>query len=443
MPETNNRMAVTFRSIGCRTNQEEMVSLSAELAAEGFRTVERACDAGIIIVNTCSVTALTESKTRNVIRSLSSRAPAARILVTGCLAQQQADELKKIDGVEWVVGNSFKSDIADILGKKAGVFWAPVSGQTVNSLGFSGNILSLDTISFKRTRFPVKIQEGCDFHCSYCIVPRLRGRSRSASAGEIVDVCRRAVAAGYKEIVLTGTHIGQFRGRKKGEKLSELIRRITAIDGDFRIRLSSLDPRDCSEVILHHIASNPKVCRHIHVSLQSCSEGVLQRMNRSSTATLKCIERLIGFRKRYPLAGIGADLIVGFPGETDEQFEKTCRQVACIGLSYAHVFRFSPRPGTAAAGFPAQVDDAVKSYRSARLRGIAVGSRDEFLARVKGTRQRVIVETTAPMRGVTSNYLHVEIPDVQPKRNSWLEVTVTGTLRGRYCSAQPVLCKVA
>jgi threonylcarbamoyladenosine tRNA methylthiotransferase MtaB len=212
-----------------------------------------------------------------------------------------------------------------------------------------------------------------------------------------VDTCRRAIEAGYKEIVLTGTHIGRFAD-SEGNRLPVLINRIAAIEGDFRIRLSSLDPVDCSDELLELVAHSDKVCRHLHVSLQSCCAEVLVAMNRPWRETLDCIERLVSFRKSNPSAGIGVDIIAGFPGETDAMFGETCCQVERIGLSYAHVFRFSPRPGTDAALFDNRVAESVKRERSGRLRRIVESARERFLKSLEGTVQRIIVESGSPLR---------------------------------------------
>lgn len=295
--------------------------------------------------------------------------------------------------------------------------------------------------SVLRTRYPVKIQEGCDFRCSYCVVPLLRGASRSAPFDTIVAACIQAVDAGYKEIVLTGTHIGQFNDR--GRRLVDLLERLAAADGDFRIRLSSLDPRDCSQQLISLVGSTEKICDHLHISLQSCSEPVLEAMKRTPAATTDLLERLEGFRARFPFAGLGADLIAGFPGETDTMFEETCRRVEHMNLSYAHIFRFSPRPGTPAANNASQIEETVKTARSARLRAVVERSRSVFLKRLQQSSQRIIVELGHPVRGLTSNYLHVEIPGAALEHNTWLDVMITGPLRGRYCSAEPLLDKAA
>jgi threonylcarbamoyladenosine tRNA methylthiotransferase MtaB len=440
-----DKPAVTLRSIGCRTNQEEMVSIAASLSEEGYRLVDAAAEANIIIVNTCSVTGAAESKTRRFLSNLAADAPQAKICVTGCLAQQDPEGLLKIQGVAWVVGNRLKNDIGHLVATQpGGSYTAALTGADAGPLAVSTALPAPDAPVKRRTRFSVKIQEGCDFRCSYCIVPQLRGPSRSATADAVADACRRAVAAGYKEIVLTGTHIGQFHDRDCDSRLTGLLDRLLAIDGDFRIRLSSLDPRDCTEVLLGYIGTVDRICDHVHVSLQSLSPAVLATMRRPVDATMACFERLIRFRRQYPLVGIGADVIVGFPGEDDGMFEQTFNGCGRMELSYAHVFRFSPRPGTAAATLTSTVAESEKSRRSNLLRKLVQQSRACFLKKVEHTPQRIIVESLFPIRGLTSNYLHVELSGGNATCNAWMDVAVCETSgRGRYCPAQPVLRKVA
>lgn len=434
--------SVFFKSIGCRTNQEEMVALCANLLRRGYSITTDESEADIVIFNTCSVTAATEAKTLRLVKSVTRMAPDARILVTGCLAQQCPEKLMRISGVEWVVGNSLKNSIDSLLKGERGVFHEDLAITAERTLAINKTIVSPDQFPLKRTRFPLKIQEGCDFKCTYCIVPRLRGPSRCVTSKEVENVFRTAISMGYKEIVLTGTHIGQYDDGD-GTDLAGLIKRLTDVEGDFRIRLSSLDPRDCSEIILKYVAEDVKVAKHLHVSLQSCSKQVLSAMNRPYAETAVVIEKLQQLRKRWPLIGIGADLIVGFPGETDTMFSETCEAVRQLELSYVHVFRYSPRPETEAAAMDAQIAEQVKTQRGNRLRSIVASTRKRFLQRNCEEKQRIIVENENPVRGVTSNFLQVEIPGCIKEHNLWLDAILTGNVSGRYCTAEPVSTEVA
>jgi len=449
-------------SVGCRTNQEEISALTAELRAKGFFIVDDAADADVVIINTCSVTSLTESKTGRLIRSLSREAPDARILVTGCFAQQHGESILEYPGVEWVVGNGDKHKIPSIImGSAGGAYLSDINNNNVfvrdDSLpGPEGS---------GRTRFSLKIQEGCDFKCAYCVVPSLRGPSRSAPVGQLTDTFKRAVDKGYKEIVLTGTHIGQYNGvsqygnnnvnqsgnittainiNPSGDEnhpvnLESILEQFLKIPGDYRVRLSSLDPRDLTDALIYAAGEDPRVCAHLHVSVQSLSAGVLSLMNRPYADLDLLIDRLRGFREKYPRSGLGADFIVGHPGETDAMFAETLRVVEAVGFTYGHVFRYSKRRGTAAASMPGQVAESVKKSRSGALRGVLQKNRKNFLSLLFGSPLCIIVESENPARGVSGNYIRVEVPGVSARRNAWMRVALTGDSRGGICLADSVV----
>ena len=298
----------------------------------------------------------------------------------------------------------------------------------------------------KRARFSIKIQEGCDYRCAYCIVPSLRGKSRSARLSDVRLACERAVDAGFKEIVLAGTHIGHY-GNGPDVNLVTLLENLVAIPGDFRIRLSSLDPRDLCGPILEMIEGHPKVCRHVHVSVQSLSKEVLARMGRGGTYFDTLVEKLGNVRKAFPDAGIGGDFIVGFPGESNGMFEETLANIEKIGFSYGHVFRYSKRPSTAAAMFDDQIGEKEKNTRGEIMRAVIDKCNKEFVSKLIGTSHRIIVESEAPVTGVSSNYVRMEVRSqsesggAAAKRNSWLTATITGVNpKNNRCIAAPGKC---
>lgn len=428
---------VAIKSIGCRTNQEEMETLRLQLEREGYEITDDVSGADYIVVNTCAVTAVTESKTRRLLGSLSSSAPDAQILVTGCLAQQKPSELKKLANVRWVVGNTFKNDILSIIRENGGVFHEQFDKKTTERLDLDIINVPQGVSEGGRTRFPVKIQEGCNYCCSYCIVPSLRGPSRSAEKELILKLCQNAIRAGYKELILTGTHIGQYHSADN-RGIIDLLDELCRLDGDFRIRLSSLDPRDLSDEIINMITGNDRICKHLHVSLQSLSNEVLARMNRPYADLGSIITKLTNFRKSVPHAGIGADLIVGHPGESEENFAETLENARLLNFSYAHIFRYSKRPGTSAAQMALQVSETEKTRRSEVLRSVIDEGRLEFIKKMGGITEKIIVESENPVRGLTSNYLHVEIPGFSASRNTWLDVLVKPDGDGRYYLAEPV-----
>ena len=417
--------AVLIKSFGCRTNQEEMAALGALLAQSGHAVVDSVARADVVVVNTCLVTAIAEAKTRRYISALSRACPGVKICVTGCLAQYSPHDIMQRMPVTWVVGNAFKHEIPAILRDKAGgVFHSeldplrPAAVSLVNTPAGPG--------ASGRTRFFLKIQEGCNFRCAYCVVPLVRGPSESVPFDRIVTVFTKAVQAGYKEIVLTGTHIGQYSGGVHGG-LENLVEKIADVNGDFRIRLSSLDPRDLSDSLMEMVGSHPRLCMHMHLSVQSLSPAVLVKMGRPLAEHDSFVTRLASFRRRFPLAGLGGDFIVGFPQETEEQFEETCRAVARCGFTFGHVFRYSRRPGTPAAFMPQQIDGKEKNRRSARLRELLDERRCLFVKSTEGAVQRIVVEIKTPAAGLASNYLRVEVPGHTAPVNSWLDVMVTGT----------------
>lgn len=415
-----------------------MTSLRFKLVHLGYEIVDQLQNAQIIIINTCTVTSSTESKTKRFIKAISAQYPNAQILLTGCLAQQKPAELKNLESIRWVVGNVEKDQIPDIIEQDGGIFHSNFSDDLPQFNALASFIPPARELAGFRTRFPLKIQEGCNFGCSYCIVPSVRGPSRSAEISNVVSAFSSAVMAGYKEIVLTGTHIGQFDKENNGS-LFELLKELISIDGDFRLRLSSLDPRDLTDEILELVGDNKKICDHLHVSIQSLAEPVLLAMKRPYSDVDLLVKRLSAFRTAFPSAGLGADFIVGFPGETDKDFFMTLERVSSVGFSYAHVFRFSARPGTSASILPSQISEVLKTRRSNQLRELINQSRDQFMLKNHTVSKKIIVESESPVRGLTSNYIHVEVPGMSRNCNSWLDVNVLGSMAGRFQLAKAVL----
>jgi threonylcarbamoyladenosine tRNA methylthiotransferase MtaB len=431
MHSESRQKKVALQSIGCRTNQAEIAELRAGLVHCGFQAVDGFEGADIIILNTCSVTGHTESKIMRLLGALSREAPQAGVLVTGCMAERKKAELLKVPNVGWVVGNGCKGKIPEILrSSPPGLFF-----KALEATPFQLAPALQPPAVGGRTRFHLKIQEGCNRRCAYCIVPFLRGPSRSAAADDVERSLHAALDAGYKEIVLTGTHIGQYRD-SSGARLFPLVERLLGVGGDFRLRLSSIDGEEISDRFLTMVGEGGKLCDHLHVSLQSLSAGVLRRMNRPGVELDGMVERLAAFRARYPAAGLGADFIVGFPGETEAQFEETLANARKIGFSYAHIFRYSSRPGTAAAAMTDMaIPEAVKRERSARLRMVIARSADAFVVRQIGKTRRIIVEGSMA-KGVTANYLTVDLDGISPLPNSWLDVIIEKSSgKGRQCTA--------
>ena len=388
-------LSVAFKAIGCRTNQQELSDLGAEFVRRGFVVEPRVEHADVVIVNTCCVTARTEATTRRAIRALSRRAPAARMLITGCMAQNNPHAFDGITGVEWVVGNASKHTIPSIVHGPSRLVHEP----------FAASPLPLPpppVITASRTRYALKIQEGCDFACAYCIVPTVRGPSRSLCADAVAEHCRRALDAGFRELVVGGTHIGQYNGCKEG--LVGLLELLCNLEGDFRIRLSSLDPRELTPSLCALLACESRIADHCHISVQSLSPEVLTAMGRAFDLQ-RLYEMSARIRSSRPHFCLGADFIVGFPGESPSLFQQTISAVEELDFSYGHVFRFSPRPGTPAASFSDQIAESEKTRRSLRLRSLLADRTDFFCKRCRGSTQRVIIEKGEPAQGISSNYL--------------------------------------
>jgi threonylcarbamoyladenosine tRNA methylthiotransferase MtaB len=409
------------------------------LTADGYSVSDEIEGADIVIVNTCSVTSFTESKTGRFIRSISRLAPNARILVTGCFAQQHGEALLEYPGVAWVVGNGDKHRIPEILssagngGTGVGTAHLADIDKGSDDAFWGGRVIGPGESG--RTRFSLKIQEGCDYRCAYCIVPSLRGSSRSAPKGLLIETFKRAVDMGYKEIVLTGTHIGQYRDVNKSG-LESLLEDFLKIPGDYRVRLSSLDPRDLTDTLTAMAGGDGRVCPHLHVSVQSLCADVLSRMGRPYGDFDLLMERLRSFREKFPMSGLGADFIAGHPGESGAMFETTLRNAELIGFTYGHVFRFSKRRGTKAAVMPDQVSENVKTARSAALRELLEKNRGKFLSLLFAHPLYIIIESENPARGVSGNYIKVEVPESRPPKNSWMRVALMGAVRDGYCIAK-------
>ncbi|HEY6572508.1 MAG TPA: tRNA (N(6)-L-threonylcarbamoyladenosine(37)-C(2))-methylthiotransferase MtaB, partial [Candidatus Eisenbacteria bacterium] len=356
---------VSFFTLGCRLNQHDTAAMRSDLEREGWETAPAREAADVVIVNTCTVTRRADQESRQLIRRLVRERPGARIVVTGCYAQRAPGEIQTLPGVSLVLGTSEREAIASkISAPRAGASVAP--GRARRSIGLSA------PLHFGRTRALLKIQDGCDSFCSYCIVPYVRGRSRSLPPAEALDRARRLLDAGFQELVLTGADLGAY-GRDLGESalLPKLVESLLALGARHRVRLSSIEPNKVDEALVDAMAREPRFCRHLHLPLQSGSPAILRAMRRGYEP--RDYARLVERAAAGGPIGIGADVIVGFPGEGEAEFEETMSFVSALPISFLHVFRYSPRPGTAAVRLPASaaaVPDAVARERADRLRAL-------------------------------------------------------------------------
>jgi len=361
-------------------------------------------EADLVVLNTCTVTAFADEDVRKAVHRVHRENPGARILVTGCYAQRAPQELAVLPGVYWVVGNSHKIQIPDIVGEPD----TPYHGQVhVGDIFAQHDFLSapVEDAAGDRTRPNLKIQDGCNNRCSFCIIPFVRGRSRSAPADRVVEQVRN-LAGRYREVVLSGINLGRW-GREPGSsvRLVDLIRRLldeTPID---RLRLSSIEPMDWSDSLLELMASSPRIAKHVHAPLQSGSDRVLRRMHRKYRPR-HYEDRLRKARDWMPDAAIGADVMAGFPGETDGEFEESRAFIESLPFTYLHVFTYSERPGTPAAASPDQIPMPVRKERNRVLRELAERKNLEFRRRFVGRRLSVV---TLAQGALSENFIKVEL----------------------------------
>jgi threonylcarbamoyladenosine tRNA methylthiotransferase MtaB len=390
-------------NFGCRASQADGAALESALLAQGLTAAANTSDAQLVVLNTCTVTASADEDVRKAIHRVHRENPAARILVTGCYAQRAPQELAVLPGVHWVVGNSHKVQIPNIVTESE----APYHGQIhVGDIFAQHDFLSapVEDAAGDRTRPNLKIQDGCNNRCSFCIIPFVRGRSRSAPADRVVEQVRN-LAARYGEVVLSGINLGRW-GREPGgiTRLADLIRRLLDETPIQRLRLSSIEPMDWSDDLLDLVASSPRIAKHVHAPLQSGSDRVLRRMHRKYRPR-HYEDRIWKARAAMPDAAIGADVMTGFPGETDAEFEDSRAFIASLPFTYLHVFTYSERPGTPAASAD-QVPMEVRRERNRILRELAAMKNLEFR---RSMLDRTLSVVTLTEGALSDNFLKVEL----------------------------------
>jgi threonylcarbamoyladenosine tRNA methylthiotransferase MtaB len=433
-----------LHNFGCRTNQAEGAALRQQLRDTGLEEVARFTPSQVAILNTCTVTATADAEVRQVIRRIHRANPECQILVTGCYAQRTAQEIARLPGVAWVVGNSHKHTIAELLKSRLNLD-GDSGRRAINPTGAGTDFIdSLDTVDVRvgelatgfdfspafaddRTRPTLKIQDGCNARCSFCIVPQVRGRSRSLIADAVVAHVRGLAARGYLEVVLSGINLGGYgRDLQPRTTLLAMTERILAETSIARLRISSLEVTDLSPEMIRLFAGAPRLAQHFHVPLQSGSDGILQRMRRPYRAA-QYAECILAIRQEIPNCGLGADVMVGFPGETEEDHTTSLRFIESLPFTYLHIFPYSARPGTPAATLPAQINGRVVRERCQQLRSLMKEKRQAFLAAQVGRQLSVLslddAEDGARL-ALSSNYLKVALRGPDPGPNRLLDVRI-------------------
>lgn len=408
-----------YYTLGCKLNFAETSTIGKTLKDAGIRAVRKGEKADIIVVNTCSVTEVADKKCRQAIHKLVKAHPGAYVIVTGCYAQLKPDTVADIEGVDLVLGAEQKGDLMKYLVTlEKSAHGEAITTATKDIRKFSPSCSRGD-----RTRYFLKVQDGCDYFCSYCTIPFARGRSRNGSISDLVQQAKEVAAEGGKEIVLTGVNIGDF-GKTTGETFFDLIKELDKVEGIERYRISSIEPNLLTDEIIEFVSTSKRFMPHFHIPLQSGSDEVLKLMRRRYDTELFA-SKIRKIKQLMPDAFIGVDVIVGTRGETPEYFESAYNFIKSLDVTQLHVFSYSERPGTQALKIDYVVSPEEKHARSQRLLELSELKLKEFYARHKGTEAVVLAEHSKPgmpMHGFTDNYIRVELDSAKATDNQLIKV---------------------
>jgi threonylcarbamoyladenosine tRNA methylthiotransferase MtaB len=436
-----------LQNFGCRATQADGAALERQMLARGMERAAAPQDAGVVVLNSCTVTESADRDVRAAVRRIHRENPHCRILVTGCYAQRAPQELAALPGVQWVVGNSHKHQVAELVAPAQGRF-VPVGALAAFSdhpitrsldhqilVGdifahtqlLAAPVFAAETAS-EKTRPNLKVQDGCDNRCSFCIIPAVRGQSRSLPRAEALREVRALVAAGYRELVLSGINLGRWgRDLERPERFEALVQTILKETELEKLRLSSVEPMDWTEKLIGLVAGEPRIAKHAHLPLQSGSDCILRAMHRKYRPW-HYRARVENIRRAMPVAAIGADVMVGFPGETDALFEESRAFIASLPFTYLHVFTYSSRPGTSSAEMSGQVPVQVARERNRILRELAAEKNREFRESLVGRTMEAITldrgdgEST---EALTDNYLKLRLAG-RHEANHWVRAAVLG-----------------
>jgi len=424
-------LTVGIYTLGCKVNQYESEAIAEALEARGFTVLKHSEKCDIYIINTCTVTAESDRKARQFIRRAVAKNPSAYIAVTGCLAETRPDDIAKIDGVDYICGNAKKMTVVEAILKYAEIKQKNKTAEIYKAELDTAPFEEMNITHFDRTRAYVKIEDGCENRCTYCIIPSARGKVRSKSPEDVISEVEALTRGGCREVVLTGIETASYGRDLKTVDLASLLCRVDKINGIGRVRLGSLDPSLMTDRFVAKIADLGSLTPHFHLSLQSGSDRILALMKRkyNSRMALEGMERI---RRVMPNAMFTTDIIVGFPGETDEDFEATVDFVKRAKFLSAHIFTYSKRAGTPAAAMPDQIPESIKKERSAKLIAIQNEIRNELLLNEVGNEYDVLFETQSrdSAAGHTPSFIEVNVNSDRPLQGCIHKVKIVGVEDG-------------
>lgn len=407
---TGHPLRIAFTTLGCKLNQFETAAMQEQLSGEDFCIVPFEDEADIYVINTCTVTGKSDYRSRQAIRRAVRKNGNAYVVAAGCYSQVDPTAVAALEGVDLVLGTEEKLRIRDYLAS------LPKGAPPTVAVGDIETCAEFQSLSIGKfpgyTRAFIKVQDGCDFRCAYCLVSTARGPNRSEAPQKVLQQAEKLARAGYRELVLTGVHLGSYGWDLQEEiNLPGLLKLLQGVEGIEKIRLSSIEPREVTDELIEVMAHSPEVCNHLHIPMQSGDDWILRHMKRNYDSAY-CENLLQKLANSLPQVGIGADMMVGFPGETEERFQNSYSFIERLPLTYLHVFNFSPRRGTPAASFPHQVDGETKKERSERLRALGRRKSAQFREKHRGKEAVALVESsrdkeTGLLKGLTENYIQV------------------------------------
>ena len=441
---------VAFHTLGCKLNFSETSTIGEQFLKRGYSVVDYNEKADVYVINTCTVTDNADRECRQIVRRALKNNPEAYIIVTGCYAQLRPDEIVKIDGVDAVLGSNEKFKLFDYINKFEKQKLSCIYVSPTEKLDEFNSSFSTD--GNDRTRAFFKVQDGCDYKCSFCTIPLARGKSRSAKPDEVIKEFNQLLAADFKEIILTGVNVGDYTSTLNGINVEQeheqdqevdlyaLLRKMLTVQGNYRIRISSIEPNLLNDEIVDLAASDSRMCNHFHIPLQSGSTKILKLMQRRyktddyKNLIYKAVEKI-------PNLAIGVDVIIGFPGETEEDFLETYAFLRDLPISYLHVFTYSERPNTKAIEMPGEVDHIERKKRSSMLRILSEKKKHEFYQSMIGKELIALFEHedhSGVMKGFTSNYVRIKAPFNSELINKFVPVKIT-EVDENICTAEILL----